>query len=198
VVTGKPHKTVPVAMRTVAIAVWTRAVDEISGLWHLEAKNVSVFGDGFVVANPNNAAYTIRTVTNGTVALDKPYGVIHGGLPYLCDLETLDIDFVQGETTADKKQLISKLTIFVEDSRGIWTGPKPPSDDAVNPLENLTELKIRSDESVDDPVALQTGTVDVNFRGNWSRGGRVFVRQVDPVPLSVLAVAPAGYIPVRS
>ena len=196
VVTGRPHKTVPVAMRSVATAIWTKAVDEVGGLWHLEGKNVSVLGDGFVVASPNNAANTIRTVTNGSVTLDRPYGIIHVGLPITADIETLDVDTVQGETMADKKKIVSKLSVYVEESRGIWAGTEAPADDAVDPLQGLTELKIRNDESYDDPVALQTGVVEVIVQPVWNSNGRVFIRQVDPVPLSVLAIAPAGMFPI--
>jgi hypothetical protein len=192
-----PHMTVPSAMRNAAISNWSRAVDEVTGLWHLEGKNVSVFADGTVVANPNNDSYVVRAVSSGTVTLDKPYAVIHVGLPYLSDIETLDIDSNQGETLADKKKLINRVTLFVESSRGIWVGPKPPTNDATNPKEFLTELKARSDEDYDDPVDLATGTVEVNIEPEWNSNGRIFVRQIDPVPLAVLAVAPSGLIPYQ-
>lgn len=197
VVTGKPHKTVPSSLQATAVTTWSRAVDEVSGLWHLEGEDVSVFADGFVVANPNNAAYTTVTVSSGTISLDKCYAVIHVGLPYTSDIETLDIDTPDGETIADKKKLVNKLTIFTEKSRGIWAGTEPPSDDDTDPLEGLTEVKIRNDESYDGPVALRTGTMDVTVQGSWNRNGRVFIRQVDPIPLSVLAIVPSGMFPFR-
>jgi hypothetical protein len=198
VVTGKAHKTVPAAMRSVAITSWVKAVDDISGLWHLEGEDVSVFADRFVVASPNNASYDTLTVTNGAITLDKPYGIIKVGLPFISDVETLDIDSAQGETIADKKKLVSRVTIFVESSRGIWVGAKPPTDDSVDPLEDLVEEKIRNQESYDDPVALATGTVEINIKPEWNSNGRIFIRQVDPVPLSVLAVAPAGLLPFKT
>lgn len=197
VVTGRAHKTVPVAMRSAAQSTWAYAVDRVTGLWHLEGQSVSVFADGFVVANPNNDAYDVLTVSSGALNLDKHYAVVHVGLPYISDIETLDIDTPQGETLSDKRKLVSKVSIFVEKSRGIWAGPKPPSDDDTDPLEDLYELKIRNDESYDEPVALQTGVVDINIKAEWSSGGRVFIRQVDPVPLAVLAVVPSGLLPFR-
>jgi len=197
VVRGKPHKTVPASMRSVAITTWTRAVDEVTGLWHIEGESVSVLGDGFVVANPNNDAYTVRTVTNGTVTLDKPYGVIHIGLPITADIETLDIDTAQSETLADKKKIVTKVTLFVETSRGGFIGGEPPTNDDDDPLEGLYELKVRNAEDYDNPVALATGTVDVNIESGWNSNGRVFIRQVDPLPLSVLAVVPSGMMPFR-
>lgn len=194
IVTGRPHKTVPVAMQAAAMLTWTRAVDEITGLWHLEAKAVSILGDGFVVASPNNASYDVVTVTNGTVTLDKCYGVLHIGLPYTSDIETLDIDSAQGESIVNTKKNISQVTVYVEKSRGLWIGAAPPTDDDDDPLEGLTELKIRNSEGYDEPVGLLTGTSEVNIRPEWNSNGRVFVRQVDPLPMSILAVAPTGFI----
>lgn len=185
VVTVRPHKTVPTTLRAVAVTNWSKAVDEVSGLRHLEGKNVSVFADGFVVANPNNNAYVIRTVTGGAITLDKPYVVIHAGLPITAELETLDMDTAQGAVLSDKKKHVSGLTIHVEKSRGIWAGPD---------ADDLTELKIRNDEDYDDPIALATGTVEINITGEWSEGGRVTVMQVDPIPLTLLAILPNGYL----
>lgn len=197
VVTVNAHMTVPVLLRTTARTTWTKAVKAVSGLWHLEAKSVSAFGDGFVVANPNNSALTAVTVTNGVATFDKPYGIIHVGLPILADMETLDIDQAQGETLADKKKIITKVTAFLQESRGLWAGPKPPTDDTTNPVENLTELKIRNEENYDDPVALVTDSVDINISGESNSNGRVFLRQLDPVPCSVLSVTPTGLVPYQ-
>ena len=197
VVTVRPNKTVPVGMRSTAITAWAKAVDEISGLDHLEGEEVAIIGDGFVVASPYNDAYQTVTVSGGGFTLSKPYSVIRVGLPITADIETLDIDFAEGETLADKKKLINKVSLYVEKSRGIWIGPKPPTDDTVDPLENLTELKIRNEEGYDDPVELVTKVVEVNISGEWNSNGRIFIRQIDPVPLTILAIMPTGLLPVR-
>jgi hypothetical protein len=196
-VSGNANKTVPTGLRNVSVTSWSKAVSSVSGLWHLEGKSVSAFGDGFVISNPNNPSYTVLTVTNGQLTLDKPYSVVSVGLPYLSDIETLDIDTSGGETLANKKQIVQKVTLEVESSRGILAGPKPPSNDAVDPFENLYEFKLRTFEAFDQPTALITDKVDVVIQGQYSRGGRVFIRQSDPVPLSVLAVVPEGMFPIR-
>lgn len=195
VVTGLAHKTVPASLRSAAVTTWARAVDEISGLWHIEGKDVSILGDGFVIANPNNAAYVTRTVNNGKVTLDRQYAVVHVGLPVTADIETLNIDNANGETLADKKMAISKLTLFVESSRGVWAGNAPPSNDSRDPLEDLMEYMGRDTENYDEPTDLDTGTIEILIKPEWKSNGRVFVRQVDPLPVAVLAIAPAGLFP---
>ena len=185
VVTVNAHKTVPPNMRSVAITSWGKAVDTISGLWHLEGKEISVFGDGFVVANPNNEAYTVLTVENGGVTLDRPYLVIHAGLPVTADMETLNIDLPGVSSMSDKKKNISKVTSLVEETRGLWVGPD---------FDNLTEFKLRNSEGYDAPVALATDTIDINIKAEWKSSGRFVMRQIDPVPATILTVVPTGYI----
>lgn len=185
IVTVNPEKIVPESLQGVATSTWTLAVDVLGGLWHLEGKDLSIFADGFVAASANNPKVVTLTVTNGQVTLDKPYGVIHAGLPITADFETLDIDTPQGSSLSDKKKNISRVTLFVESSRGIFVG----TDET-----NLTEVKVREDEPYDAPVALATGTVDLNIASEWNSKGSIFIRQIDPVPLSVLAVVPSGLI----
>lgn len=185
VVTVKPHKTVPAAMRNTAFTVWSKAVDEVSGLSHLEGKQVSIFADGLVVASPNNTSYVTQTVSSGKVTLEKPYSVIHIGLPITADLETLNIDIQGVSSMADKKKNVQKLTMFVESSRGIFAGVD---------ADNLTELKIRSDENYDEPVSLATGTVDINIKPEWNSSGKIMIRQTEPLPLSVLSIIPSGFV----
>jgi len=186
-VTVKPNKTVPTGMRNVAITLWAKMVDELGGLWHLEGKNVSILADGFVSASPNNTSYVVKTVTNGAVTLNDPHAVVHVGLPITADMETLNIDTPQGQSMMDKKKHINKLTIFVESSRGIFAGMDET---------RLTELKIRNLENYDEPVSLSTGIVDLLISGEWNTTGKVLIRQIDPLPLAVLAITPSGYIQV--
>lgn len=198
VVTVMPQKNVPVAMRGVATATWTKCVKTVTGLWHLEGKQVSVYADKFVVGSPNNASFkTIYTVASGQITLNDPYGVIYVGLPIIADLETLDIDVPQGETMADKKKLITKLIAFVQAARGLWAGSQPPTSDTTDPLENLEELKIRDGETYDAPVDLTTDNVEIPIIGEYNNNGRVFVRQLDPLPLTVLSITPAGFTPFQ-
>lgn len=197
VVSVMPNKTVPASLRATATTEWAEAVDELSGLWHLEGKDVSIFADGFVVGSPNNSAYTTYTVTNGAITLEKCHAVIHVGLPYTCDLETLDIDSSDGESVANRKTHVSKVTIHCEKTRGVFVGRKAPSDDDDDPLENLYEAKLRENEGYDEPSDLTTGKFEVIIQPGWDSNGRVFIRQVDPAPMSVLAVTPELMVPIR-
>ena len=87
--------------------------------------------------------------------------------------------------------------MHVEETRGVWAGSKPPDDDTVDPLEGLFEFKLRDAESSDDPTDLKTEVIDIGIQTDWSQGGRVFIRQVDPVPMTILSIVPSGFIPFK-
>lgn len=201
VVTVHANKNVPANLQSTARATWTKCVLSVSGLWHLEGKSVSVIGDGFVVASPNNSpsdgsdGYPTITVANGVATFPKPYGIVHVGLPILADIETLDIDVSTGESLSNKKKMINEVTAFVQATRGMFAGVKPPTDDSDDPVEGLDELKIRDEEGYDDPVSLTTDNVKIILSGEWNGNGRVFIRQVDPLPITLLSVVPTGFVP---
>lgn len=181
VVSGTPSKTVPVAARGVATTDWSRAVDEIAGIDHLEGKDVSCFADGNVVASPNNDKYEIMTVASGAVTLARPASVIHIGLPYLSDFQTLDLD-VQGEQIRSRAKNITHISLLVEDTRGLFAGPD---------ADHLEELQPTPIEDYGNPWPLQTGLVEMNIASTWEGNGSFFVRQFDPLPCTILSAIPS-------
>ncbi len=160
----------------------------LSGLEHLEGKDVAVFADDFVVASPNNPSYNKIRVVGGKITLSRTYKTIHVGLPYYSDIETLDIDTVQG-SIIDRKKLVNKVSIFFENSRGVFVGGKEPV--GSDGTKGLRELKTRQNSS----ISYLTGVEDIRFESSWSQGGRMFIRQVDPIPMTILAISPSGLIP---
>ncbi len=185
VVTVRPHRTVPADLQAASTLLWAKAIDVVSGLWHLEGEDVSILADGFVSGSPNNSDYETKTVTNGTVTLDEPHSVIHVGLPYTSDMETLTIESVSGQSLADKKKHIDKLTLLVEATRGIWAGVS---------TDRLSELKMRNTEDYESPIELATGEVHLGIRPDWNFEGRFIVRQIDPLPVAILSAVPSGFI----
>lgn len=196
VVTGTTDLDVPVSMQAVAIKTWAKAVNTFSGLDHLEGQSVAVFADGQTRANPNNSLYGDPLVVNsGSISLSDCFAVVNIGLPYISDLETLDIDTPNGETIADKKKITPRVTLFTKDTRGLYVGDRPPPNDSADPLENLQLITPLKDED----WQITNGVVDekilVTLVSSWNRNGRIFIRQIDPEPMTILAIAPAGLFP---
>lgn len=173
VVTVQADKTVPVAFRAVAVTNWSRAADAFGGLWHLEGETLSVLADGHVEPEV--------TVTNGTIALQRPYSIVNAGLGFTSDLETLDLDSDSTGELRPRKKIVKSVDLLVSASRGIMAGPDE---------DHLTELKQRDTEAWGAPINLETGMVEVPVQGTWGKPGRVFVRQSDPLPITVLALFP--------
>lgn len=199
IVTVVPVQTIPagVGIRDTAITTWARAVDTLSGLDHLEGKDVGVFANGNVLASPNNDQYPVFTVASGSITLDECFSYAHVGLPYLSDIETLDRDSLNSETVLGKNMINTAIAMDVQDTRGLFAGPKPPSDDSVDPLERLTEIKGRDSENYSEPNALINDIMEVNIDSEWNGNGRVFIRQVDPLPVTILSIAPSGLTPFK-
>jgi hypothetical protein len=193
VVTVRADRTVPTTFRSATIH-WARAVDTVSGLEHLEGERVSVLADGYVVASPNHIidreyVYADLVVTGGAITLDRPYALIHVGLPFVGDIETLDLDTAGNRTIKDQKTNVVRALMTVEETRGVFVGPSwGPSDDA--PLASMQEAKLRDEEAEYGPVDLLTGDLDVPIESTWDSNGRFLVRQVDPLPLTLLSIAP--------
>lgn len=198
VVTGQIlDGTVPASLRSTAVTTWGEAVDSLTGLDHLEGETVAILGDGYVVASPNarnsagSALYDTYTVTSGAITLATPMVKIHVGLPYVSDVETLDLDLAGMETMAGKKKLVTRVLVDRYKSRGGWCAASlPEASDLAGPTVHFSEIAERSEELYDEPVTFQTRTHEVTIRGEWSTGGRCAIRQVDPLPMSLLAISP--------
>jgi hypothetical protein len=67
--------------------------------------------------------------------------VVHVGLPYISDVETLDIDSGSGPSIKETKILVNKLTLLLERSRGLFIGAQIPTGD--DPVEKMDPLKVR-------------------------------------------------------
>lgn len=172
-VTVEPFGAVPAVLRNTPTTSWGKGVDQLSGLGHLEGKTVAVLADGNVEAP--------LVVESGGILISTPSVVIHAGLPYQSDLETLSINIAGEETLLDKRKLIPSVSMLVEETRGVFVGPTEA---------DMYELKPRGFEDYDDPVALIEGVVKVNINASWETNGRVFVRQSAPLPISILGIIP--------
>jgi hypothetical protein len=150
-----------------------KAVRTITGLDHLEGCAVSVLADGNVVKG--------LVVSQGAITLPRKFSRVHVGLQYISDIETLDIEAPGGGTMQGTRKKTSTVTVRFDASRGLLIGPT--SDD-------LTEMKQREDENMGDPTALLTGDKQIVLEPSWNSNGRIFLRQVNPLPMNILAIIP--------
>lgn len=198
----RPNRIVPVDCRNVALS-FVAPIQTVTNLWTLEGQTVSVFADGFVVGSPNNTLIEKQyTVANGQITLDKPYAHIVVGLPIIYDIETLDMDTAAGDSILDTKKNITRIAAYVINTRGVFAGRRNPDTDPLNtaadPLFGLYEKKPEVIATYDDVWPLETRPIYINIEANWNRNGRVFIRQVDPVPMQIVALVPEGKVATNS
>ena len=143
-----------------------------TGLDHLEGETVSILADGMIQPQ--------QIVNNGSITIVEPALVVHVGLPYISDFETLDVAVPRGDLR-DKKKAINAVSLIVDRSSGFMVGPD---------VDNLVEVTQRSTENYGAPTVLFSGILDENIPCGWDKKGRIFVRQSNPLALTILSVIP--------
>lgn len=142
----------------------------VGGLSHLEGKTVAAVGDGRYLGT--------FEVSGGVVNLGQTASVIHIGLPYTADIETLDLD-VNGTDIRDKRKIVQSVTMLIdESSRAFKVGPSEP---------HLVSYQI---DPKDGSAVRFSGPVELGIRAAWNTTGRILVRQDVPLPLTILGLVP--------
>lgn len=153
-----------------------KAVSTISGLYWLPNTPVSVLADGNVIVD-------LTVSARGTLTLSSRFSRVHIGLRYITDIQTLSPEFDPPGTgsrnsTGTLKKVANPVIRF-ERTRGLFIGPDE---------NNLKEMKQREFEVMGDPTTMFTGDKQIPVPSKWGFDGRLFMRQPDPLPLTILAI----------
>ena len=161
----------PASTQATATSSWVAMVDSVSGLDHLEGETVAILADANVLDQD--------TVSSGAVsAFDRPYGIIHVGLPIAGQGEILDIDEGGDSIVAMVQKRTPRATVYVEDTRGLQLST---GDDGAVAYPLPTERG-------DTETGLITDKRVVRLASNWNRHGRVKWIQTDPLPAKINAL----------
>ena len=158
-------------------AEFGEATSEVQGLLHLRGQSVTALVDGDV--------YTDLLVDNtGTVNIgDRSGKCISVGLPYDSLIRTLDIEMVtQGAgSTMGRYMSASEVAVRLERSRGVEVGVS---------LDSMSKLKEWTPDLIGGPIPLKSSTEVFSVDGDWVRNATVYVRQSNPLPMTLNAIAP--------
>lgn len=151
------------------------AVSTLSGLDHLEGQVVSILADG--ATHPN------RTVSSGSITLDRSAKSVKVGLAYTSLLQTMRLNAgSQNGTSQGKTKRIYDITVRMFETIGVEVGPD---------LSNMERIPFRSSaDLMDEGIPPFTGDKEVEFRGNYETDGFIFVRQTQPLPFTILSLYP--------
>jgi hypothetical protein len=177
VVTAIPTKQLASVYRNTARTDWRIAKKTFYGLDHLEGKAVSILGDGNV--------YDGLSVENGSITLQSACAVVHIGLPYTSDFETLDLAVPGGQLKA-KTVNVSRVFLTVQESRDLFIATNGFDKDGNVRTNKFVQVKQREvSDGYDGPIPAKTGLVEVTPNSTWSNQGRFCIRQTNPLPLTI-------------
>lgn len=148
------------------------ATTEISNLWHLNGKTVQILADGAVV--------TPQVVVGGKITLPAAAEVVHAGLPFVSDFQTLPLVVAAAANGIGYPKNIPKVYLRVFRSSNIQVGPSEGL---------LREFKQRTTEFYGAAPALITDEIEIPLDTTWSQGGTIFIRQSQPLPLMLQSLA---------
>ena len=151
------------------------AVTTISGLDHLEGQVVSILADG--ATHPN------KTVSSGSITLDRSSKNVKVGLAFTSLLQTMRLDAgSQNGTSQGKTKRIYDITVRMFETVGIEVGPN---------LNDMERIPFRTSANLMDiGIPPFTGDKEVEFRGNYETDGFIFARQTQPLPFTILSLYP--------
>lgn len=159
----------------------------VTGLGHLEGKDVSIVADGAIIASPNNdiEGLPTYTVTGGQITLDEPKAYSIVGLPYTSDLETLELDSADGSLSLEPK-IVNEVTVRYTRSRGGYISGKFPDNDKVAGMEDAESWN-RFDD-INKPLVEKIVTRSYRNYSDWNLKGKIVFRQVDPLPVEIVSL----------
>ena len=161
----------PASLRNTGITTYEVARNVISNLDHLEGKTVSILADA--------AVHPQRVVSGGSITLERASSVVHVGLEYQSDLQTMPMSLQAEAFGQGRVKNLNHVWLRVLESSGIFAGPS---------ADKLVEAKQRTTEPYGSPPRLKTEDIKIMVTPTWQDNGQLFVRQTDPLPLTVVGM----------
>lgn len=148
------------------------ATTTITGLTWLEGKTISVLGDG--------AVFPQKVVTGGSITLEQACSKVQVGLQIVADVQTLPLSLqIDAGYGQGRLKNVNKVWLRVYRSSGVFAGPS---------IDRLVQFKQRTTEVYGAPPNLQSDEIEIVLEPSWQSGGQIFVRQSDPLPLTLTSM----------
>lgn len=150
-----------------------KAVTALTGLDHLEGKTVSI------LANGNSEPQA--TVTGGAITIPTASGRVHIGLPYTCQLATLNVSDAEGQLAGRLKNAF-RAVFRLSKSREVYAGPYTAAYDKLN------LLKEREFEDYNEPTQFEDGERKLEITPQWGEDWGLAVQQTSPLPVTIQGI----------
>jgi len=151
------------------------ATGTLSGLYHLEGETLNVLANG--------ATHPDREVTDGGITLAYNSTTAAVGYGYTSSMQTMRIEAGSADGTSQgKPKRIHAITLRLLETVGIEVGNSSSENDRIFFRDSSMPMN--------QAVPLFTGDKDIEFPGGYDEDDRLYVRQTQPLPMSVLALFP--------
>lgn len=163
----------PVPNSIAGIAMpWTFAKTNFTGLTNLVGETIAVYADGAVMPSTTVAP-------DGSFQLQNAGGVIHAGLPYISQLQSMSPNIQGKEPIRDNTKTITSLSVIIDQSAPFKAGASFDDD-------KLVEFAFREFENWGEPIELKTGVVQQKILSTLDDELVICLQHDTPTPLTVL------------
>ena len=152
---------------TITGGSWGISTDTLSGLDHLDCREVQIYAD--------TVEQESKTVVDGSITIDDAFIVVVG-LPYTSYITTMPMEAgSQNGTAVGKRKRISEMAIRVWNTIGVKVG---------RDLNNLYDTIYKQKEPF-------TGVIpNIKYNQGWVWDANITVEQSHPYPMNILSIAP--------
>jgi hypothetical protein len=161
---------VPPSIRGASTVNWTYAKTNFSGLTNLVNQSVAVQADATVLP-------PLTVSGSGTITLPNAGGVVHAGLSYVSQLQSMNFNIQNQPSIRNKMKTATRLSVVVDQSALFYAGPS---------FTNLVQAQWREFEPYGQATNLYTGVVGLQLPTSPSDDLTVCLQMSDPAPLPVL------------
>jgi hypothetical protein len=94
------------------------------------------------------------------------------------------------DAMAGKRKKISRMNMTVQDTRGLQISPARQEANGNVVFDQYVEVKERTNQRYGDPIQLRTGVETLLIKPQWQVEGQVQLKQIYPLPATILALTP--------
>jgi hypothetical protein len=160
----------PADLQGIATVTWTFARTYFTGANNLIGQMVSIFADGGTMPK-------VTVGNNGGITTPYAAGVIHAGLPYTWQIQSLNLNVQGQESIRDRSKTISRISPIVDQSSSFLVGPN---------FTNMYPVPIRQYEPWGQPPSLQTGILQIDIPTYQNDNASICFQGSNPVPVTIL------------
>ena len=149
---------------------------ELTGLEHLEGKEVYVMADGYLLEKK-------LIVSEGKLNLPKATKNAYVGLPYTMIIEQPNFDMTTQDTGTmqARKKAVQKCILRLQNSYGGWIGANENCLDEIKYDNQYMQID-------DESKILYSGDLEIPIRGGFNNDGRIYIKHDTPYSFSVSAI----------